>query len=171
MTINRVSAINAKRKLLPVLWVQLKTVYSTSWFRLVLIREKKQKLIIFIYTLASSATGFPVHPQPAGRQNWNIISIIFDFLTGNVLFFDEISFSESSSLYWLPFPKDCSWEVLKSVWMFSFMVKSLTDTEYFFIDFRLSMAWIIIYWTLKNPVCRIFLSQTKTIFRYSKNFR
>ena len=48
MTVNRAPVIRVKRELLPVLWVQLKAVHSTSWCRLVLIREKGQKLIIFI---------------------------------------------------------------------------------------------------------------------------
>ena len=48
--LNRASAISVKRETLPVLWVQLKAVYSTSWCNLVLIRERKQKLIIFIHT-------------------------------------------------------------------------------------------------------------------------
>ena len=43
ITVNRASAIS-------VLWVQLKAVCSASWCRLVLIRGKKQKLIIFIHT-------------------------------------------------------------------------------------------------------------------------
>ena len=68
-SINRVSAISIKRKLLPVLWVQLKAVYSAPWCCLVLIRERKQKLFMFIHTRASSAIGAPVHLQPAGRQN------------------------------------------------------------------------------------------------------
>ena len=44
MTLNRALAIS-------VLWVQLKAVYSTSWCRLVLVRERNQKLIILIHTL------------------------------------------------------------------------------------------------------------------------
>ena len=52
MTVNRASATSVKRELLPVLWVQLKSVYSLSWCRLVLIRERKHKLIIFIHTKA-----------------------------------------------------------------------------------------------------------------------
>ena len=69
MTINRVSAISVKRKLLSVLWVQLKPVYPTSWCRLVLIRERKQKLIIFIHTSkASSAIGsLCTHSLQAGK--------------------------------------------------------------------------------------------------------
>ena len=47
---SRVSAISVKRKLLPVLWVQLKAVYSTSWCHLVLFRERRQKVIMFIHT-------------------------------------------------------------------------------------------------------------------------
>ena len=50
IVLNRASAISIKRELLPVLWVQLKAVYSMSWCHLVLIRERKQKLIIFIHT-------------------------------------------------------------------------------------------------------------------------
>ena len=44
MTVNISFAIS-------VLWVQLKAVYSTFWCRLVLIRERNQKLIILIHTL------------------------------------------------------------------------------------------------------------------------
>ena len=44
MTVNRAFAIG-------VLWVQLKAVCSTSWCRLVLIRERNQRLIILIHTL------------------------------------------------------------------------------------------------------------------------
>ena len=73
MTVNKVSATNVKCELPPVLWVRPKAVYSTSWRSLVLIREK------------SIAVGFPVHSQPAGRQNRNIISIILTS-TGDVLF-------------------------------------------------------------------------------------
>ena len=73
----------------------VKAVYSTSWCHLVLIRESKQKLIIFIHTLASSAIGVPVHLQPAGRQNLNIISIILTFLQVKYSFYDKILFSES----------------------------------------------------------------------------
>ena len=69
MTVNRVSAISVKRKLPAVVWVQLEAVYSTPLCRLVSIKERKQKLIIFIHTQASSVTGVPVHSQPAGRQN------------------------------------------------------------------------------------------------------
>ena len=50
ITVNRASAIRVKFELFPVLWIQLKAVYSTSFCRLVLIRERKQKVIIFIDT-------------------------------------------------------------------------------------------------------------------------
>ena len=52
MTVNRESATSVKHELLPVLWVQLKAVYSMPWCRLVLVRERKHKLIIFIHTKA-----------------------------------------------------------------------------------------------------------------------
>ena len=44
MTVNIAFAIS-------VLWVQLKAVYTSSWYHLVLIRERNQKLIILIHTL------------------------------------------------------------------------------------------------------------------------
>ena len=44
MTVSRAFAIS-------VLWVESKAVYSTSWCRLVLIRERNQKLIILTHTL------------------------------------------------------------------------------------------------------------------------
>ena len=49
--LKRAYAISVKRELLPILWVQLKAVYSTSRLR-ALIRGRKQKLIIFIHTKA-----------------------------------------------------------------------------------------------------------------------
>ena len=72
-------------------------------------------------------------------------------------FYYKILFPEFSSLYWQPFPESCAWEVLKSVSLLFFAVKSLIDTEYFsfgncnvLIGFRQSVAWIIVYWILKK---------------------
>ena len=81
-----------------------KAVYSASWCHLVLIRERNQKLIILIHTLTIDQlkvlqVGFPVHTQPAGRQNRNIISITLTFSPVMCSFYDKILFLESSSLY------------------------------------------------------------------------
>ena len=96
MTVNRAFAIS-------VLWVQLKAVYSTSWCRLVLIRERNQKLIILIYTLTIDQLKVlqlaSLCAQPAGRQNRNIILIILTFSPVMYSFYGKILFQESSSLY------------------------------------------------------------------------
>ena len=55
---------------------------------IVLIRERKQKLIIFIHTEANSAIGVPVHSQAKLKYYFNY----FDFLTGNVLFMTKFYF-------------------------------------------------------------------------------
>ena len=83
---------------------KLKAVYSTSWCHLVLIRERNQKLIILIHTVKIDQLkvlqfDFPVHTQPAAKQNRNIISIILTFSLVMYSFYNKISFSESSSLY------------------------------------------------------------------------
>ena len=95
--LNRASAVSVKRELLPVLWVQLKAVYSMFWSRLVLARERKQKpssrnLHSYLKTFKQRSSfipkrltnlgitiGFPVHTQPAGRQNKNVVLIILTF--------------------------------------------------------------------------------------------
>ena len=83
MTVNRALAIS-------VLWVQLKAVYSTSWCRLVLIRERNQKLIILIYTLMIDKLKKYYSWLPcafslqAGKIKYYLNYL--DFFTSNVLF-------------------------------------------------------------------------------------
>ena len=66
--------------------VTVKNCLFNILVRLVLIRERNQELIFLVY------------PQPAGRLNRNIISIIFTFSPVMYSFHDKILFSESSSL-------------------------------------------------------------------------
>ena len=122
MTVNRAVAIS-------VLWVQLKAVYSTSWGRLVLIRERNQKLLILMHTLTidqlKHCNWLPCATQPAGRQNRNIISIIVTFSPVMYSFYDKILFPESSSLFKLPFSESCTWKFSNSHDCYFFMVKAL----------------------------------------------
>ena len=118
-----------------------------------LIRERKQK-VNYLYSYLSD--------WPVKACNWLPCAYSVCRQAKSKYYFNYLS----SSLYWQPSPKSCAWEVLKSVWLLYFAVKSLIDTEYFLIsncnffnDFRPSIAWIIVYWTLKKSVCRIFLSR------------
>ena len=52
---------------------------AASFCRFTLIRERKQKLITFLQTSQRIIISFPLHTQPAGRQNKNIVSIILTF--------------------------------------------------------------------------------------------
>ena len=50
-------------------------------------------LKLFIQRLGAIEKGFPVHTQPAGRQNRNIISITLTSLLVACSFYDKILFS------------------------------------------------------------------------------
>ena len=155
--LERAFAVSIKRELLPM---GLKCTVKSSLLecRLLLIRERMQKLIIFIHTKAND------------RCNWqsrNIISITLTSSPVMYSFYDKNIFSQSSSSFWQPCSKSFEWEVLKSVWLLFFTVKSLIGREYFFMGnceffHRFSTKYSLnnnIMNFLKKSVCRIFLSR------------
>ena len=129
-TVNRASAISLKRELLPVLWVQLKAVYSASWCRLLLNKRKKQKLNIFIVKHCNWLPCAHSACRQAGK-----IEILFQL---SWLFHRWCTPLMTKYYFWsLPlltalFQKLCvgSPHIRMNV---TFTVKSLSDMEYFFI--------------------------------------
>ena len=140
MTVNRASAIS-------VLWVQLKAVCSTSWCCLVLIRERNQKLIILTHTCHTLTIDQLKHrnwlpcANSAGMQKRNLISIILTFSLVIYYFFGQnFIFGVFLSILTAFFRKLCAGASQIRMTVIFFTVKSLIDTEYFFINFRPSTA-------------------------------
>ena len=97
MTVNRASAIGVKRELSSS---RMSTVKSCPFNVLVppSFDKRKKAETNRLHCKASIAIGLPMHTQPAGRQNRNIISIILTFSPVTYSFYDKILLLESSSL-------------------------------------------------------------------------
>ena len=101
MTANRASAISVKRELLPVLWVQLKTVYSTSLVPLSFDQRKKAETN-YLHTSAIDqlrhCNWFLCAHSACRQANGNLILIILTFFASNVLFMTKF-YSQNLPLY------------------------------------------------------------------------